>query len=93
MNYHKISACPDWLLNELLDLLDTNHFIAVHYTTIHQELEQVGISLKKLQIIAKERDEDLHADFIWQMGQYIMEEIRILEEFSKDKRTVHHCCG
>ncbi|KIJ95280.1 hypothetical protein K443DRAFT_77178, partial [Laccaria amethystina LaAM-08-1] len=50
---------PDWFLNKLLDLLDTNRFIAVHYTTIHRELEQAGISLKKLQIIAKERDEDL----------------------------------
>jgi hypothetical protein len=84
---------PDWFLDELLDLLDTNRFIAVHYTTIHWELEQAGISLKKLQIIAKERDKDLCADFVRQMGQYSAEEIGFLDEFSKDERTLHRRCG
>jgi hypothetical protein len=32
-------------------LLDTNHFISVHYATIHHELERVGVSLKKLVLI------------------------------------------
>ena len=26
---------PDWFLDELLDLLKTNHFISIHYITIH----------------------------------------------------------
>jgi len=83
---------PDWFLDKLLDLLDTNHFIAVHYTTIYWELEQANISPKKLWIIAKEHDEDLCADFIQQMGQYSTEELGFLDEFSKDERTVqcHH---
>ena len=83
---------PDWFLDELLDLLDTNRFISVHYTTIHQELEHAGVSVKKLWIIAKERHEDLQADFIRQMGQYSTEEIGFLDEFSKDERTTqrHH---
>ena len=76
---------PDWFLDELLDLLDTNRFISVHYTTIHRELERAGVSVKKLRIIAKERDEDLRADFIQQMGQYSAEEIGFLDEFSKDE--------
>jgi len=79
---------PDWFLDKLLNLLDTNRFISVHYTTIHRELERAGISLKKLWIIAKEHDEDLQADFIWQMGQYSAKELGFLNEFSKDERTI-----
>jgi hypothetical protein len=78
---------PEWFLDELLDLLNSNRFISVHYTTIHRELERAGISVKKLRIIAKERDEDLRADFIRQMGQYSADELGFLDEFSKDERT------
>jgi hypothetical protein len=37
---------PDYFLNELLHLLKTNRFILVHYTTIHRELDQAGMSVK-----------------------------------------------
>ena len=84
---------PSWFLDELLDLLETNRFISVHYTTIHRELERAGVSVKKLRIIAKERDEDLRADFIRQMAQYSAEEIGFLDEFSKDERTRHQRRG
>ncbi|KIJ93077.1 hypothetical protein K443DRAFT_112609 [Laccaria amethystina LaAM-08-1] len=79
---------PDWFLDELLNLLDTNRFVSVHYMTIHWELEHAGVSVKKLRNIAKERNEDLRADFIRQMGQYNAEEIGFLNEFSKDERTI-----
>ncbi|KIJ62778.1 hypothetical protein HYDPIDRAFT_71828, partial [Hydnomerulius pinastri MD-312] len=46
--------CPDWFLDELAGLMQQNRFISVHYTTIHRELMQAGISLKKLCKIAKE---------------------------------------
>ncbi|KAG2040105.1 hypothetical protein BDR03DRAFT_858671, partial [Suillus americanus] len=36
---------PGWFLDELLELLDTNCFISVHCTTIHCELERIGVSL------------------------------------------------
>ncbi|KAJ6454596.1 Homeodomain-like protein, partial [Mycena sanguinolenta] len=48
---------PDWFLDELLNLLQHNRFISVHYTTIHRELERVGMSTKKLTEIAEERSE------------------------------------
>ena len=44
-----INHCPDWFLDELLGLLDTNQFISIHFTTIYRELEHTGVSLKKLQ--------------------------------------------
>ncbi|KAG2030801.1 hypothetical protein BDR03DRAFT_936552 [Suillus americanus] len=42
---HFICHHPGWFLDELLKLLNTNHFISVHYTTIHCKLECIGISL------------------------------------------------
>jgi transposase len=61
---------PNYFLDELLYLLQTNRFISVHYTTIHRELERAGVSTKKLKRIACERDEDKRADFILRMAQY-----------------------
>ncbi|KAF8874798.1 hypothetical protein BD779DRAFT_1427141, partial [Infundibulicybe gibba] len=80
---------PDWFLDELLSLLETNRFISAHYTTIHRELVRTGMSLKKLRRIAKERDEDVRADFIRKMAQYSPAELAFLDEFSKDERTLH----
>ena len=84
-----INHRPDWFLDELLGLLNMNRFISVHFTTIYRELEQSGVSLKKLRRIAKECDEDLCADFVRIMSQYSPEEIGFLDEFSKDERTLH----
>jgi len=72
---HLVNHHPSWFLDELLDLLETNWFIATHYTTIHQELVQAGISLKKLRKIVKGWDEDQHAEFVRWMSQYDAEKI------------------
>ena len=55
---------PDYFLDELLYLLQTNRFISVNYNTIHRELERAGVSRKKLKRIAQERNEMGRADFI-----------------------------
>ena len=41
-----INHRPDWFLDELLGLLDTNRFISVHFTTIYCELKCSGCPLK-----------------------------------------------
>ena len=79
---------PDYFLDELLYLLETNRFISTHYVTIHRELERAGVSLKKLKSIAKERNEPRRADFIRRMAQYTPEEIGFLDETSKDEKTL-----
>ena len=79
---------PDYFLDELLSLLETNHFISVHYTTIFRELERLNMSRKKLKRIALERDEERRADFIARMAQYSPEEVGFLDEMSKDARSV-----
>ena len=49
-------------------MLQTNRFIAAHFTTIHWELVRAGISSKKIKKVASERNEQLRADFIGRMA-------------------------
>ncbi|KAJ7236982.1 hypothetical protein C8J57DRAFT_1439242 [Mycena rebaudengoi] len=70
---------PDWFLNELLRLLETNRFISVHYTTIHRELERAGMSSKQLTVIAQERNEPSRNNFVEYLG--------FLDETSKNDKT------
>jgi len=78
---------PDWFLDELQYMLQTNRFIAAHFATIHRELIRAGISSKKIKKVASERNEQLRADFIGQMAQYSPEQLGFLDEVSKDERT------
>ncbi|KAF9238962.1 kinase-like domain-containing protein [Melanogaster broomeanus] len=78
---------PGWFLDKLLNLLETNRFVSAHYTTIHRELERVGISVKKLKRIAKERNDQRRMDFIIHMSEYSSDEIGFLDETSKDERA------
>lgn len=78
---------PDWFLDELAHLLETNRFVTAHFTTVHRELVRAGISHKKIKKIAAERNEDLRADYIGCMAQYLPEQLGFLDEVSKDERT------
>lgn len=84
---------PDWFLDELLNLLATNRFISIHFTTIHRELERAGRSRKKLKKIASERNEEAQSAFIDHIAQYEPEELGFLDETSKNKKTPSRSCG
>ena len=88
-----IRHCPDWFLDELQYLLQTNRFIAAHFTTVHRELVRAGISAKKIKKVASERNEDLRADFIARMAPYSPEQLGFLDEVSKDERTAFRTHG
>ncbi|KAF9490411.1 hypothetical protein BDN71DRAFT_1400019, partial [Pleurotus eryngii] len=82
---------PNYFLDELLVMLDTNCFISIHFMTIYHELQWAGLSRKKLCKIAKERNEPQWAAFITYMAQYCPEEISFIDEVSKDEWTTAHC--
>jgi transposase len=84
---------PDWFLDELLDLLQHNRFISVHYSTIHRELVRCGVSFKKLKVIALERNEERRMAFIHKMAQYEPEELGFLDETSKNNKTPNRSHG
>ncbi|OJA13303.1 hypothetical protein AZE42_12323, partial [Rhizopogon vesiculosus] len=67
---HLVHHRPDWFLDEMLDVLDDNQLVAVHFSTIYRELVRAGISRKQLEKIARERHEERRADFIRRMAQY-----------------------
>lgn len=79
---------PNYFLDELLKLLETNRFISIHYSTIHHELERLNVSRKKLKKIALERDELRRADFVAWMAQYDPDEHGFLDEMSRDARSI-----
>ncbi|KAG2335586.1 hypothetical protein BDR05DRAFT_898151 [Suillus weaverae] len=79
---------PDWFLDELAGLMQQNCFISLHYITIHRELHCAGISLKKLCKVAKERNEDVWADFMQRMAHYTSDKLCFIDKTSKDALTV-----
>ncbi|KAG2368818.1 hypothetical protein BDR07DRAFT_1222024, partial [Suillus spraguei] len=79
---------PNYFLDELVDLTQTNHFISAHFTTIFNELNCAGMSHKRLKCIASERNEELCAAFIVHMAQYDPSELGFIDEVSKDERTL-----
>jgi transposase len=83
-----IEQNPDYFLDELLDLVETNRFISVHFSTILRTLERAGVSRKKLRKIAIERDELGRAEYVHRMSQYPPEYLGFLDETSKDERTL-----
>ena len=74
---HLIQHRPNWFLDEMLYLLQTNRFVSLHYTTIHRELVRAGVSSKKIKKIASERNEAIRADFIRRMAQYAPEQLGV----------------
>ena len=88
-----ISSNPSYFLDELQYLLKTNRFISVHFTLIHNLLLHHNINRKRLQQIARERDEDGQADFIARMAQYSPDELGFIDEVSKDERTLRRQYG
>ena len=78
---------PDWFLDEVKYLLQTNRFISARFTTVHRELVRAGISEKNIKNVASERNENLRANFIARMAQYSPEQLGFLDEVSKDEHT------
>ncbi|KIY45331.1 hypothetical protein FISHEDRAFT_49553 [Fistulina hepatica ATCC 64428] len=83
-----VRAHPQWFLDELSELLATNHFISVHHTTIHRELVRHDITTKALSKAAKERSALLRAHYTHRIAQYTPEQLGFIDETSKDERTV-----
>ena len=81
---------PDYFLDELLTLLQTNRFISIHHTTIHHELACLRVSQKKTQ---KDSYWTCQADFVVRMGMYSPEEIGFINKTSKNCWFIGHCYG
>ncbi|KAJ7577847.1 hypothetical protein C8J56DRAFT_798206 [Mycena floridula] len=74
-------------LDEYCAVLAKKRFIPVSISTIHRTFERAGLSVKRVQKLAKERSPQKRAKYIYQIGRYSPACLFFLDETSKDDRT------
>ncbi|KAH6869008.1 hypothetical protein BKA70DRAFT_1132082 [Coprinopsis sp. MPI-PUGE-AT-0042] len=84
---------PSLFLDEYSRLLERFRHVPVHISTIHRMLQHGGLSLKRVQKLATERDPNKRADFVRRIGQYSPECLISIDEVSKDDRTYARLWG
>lgn len=61
---------PTTFLDEYRAMLDKNRHLSLHISTIHRVFLRAGLSVKRVQKMAKERDPVKRADYIRRIGAY-----------------------
>lgn len=84
---------PTLFLDEYQQRLKTYHLLSLSMATIHRELQRAGLSVKRVQKMALERDPMKCADFIWRISQYPATYLITLDEVSKDNCTYARLWG
>ncbi|XP_067021928.1 uncharacterized protein [Acropora muricata] len=82
-----IDQYPELYLDELRDWIYFRTGETYAIPTLSRCLSKIGLSVKKLQLIAKERDERRRANFRRYMAQFNKHELLFVDESSKDNRT------
>ncbi|RXW14516.1 hypothetical protein EST38_g11337 [Candolleomyces aberdarensis] len=80
-------------LDEYAARLEEFRHLPVHLSTIHRSLKRAGLSIKRVQKLAKERDPVLCANFVHRIGQYNLLCLISIDEVSKDDRTYARLWG
>jgi transposase len=84
---------PSLFLDEYARRLERFRHLPVHISTIHRTLRRAGLSLKRIQKLARERDPQKRADFVRRIGQYPPNYLISIDEVSKDDRTYARLWG
>jgi transposase len=84
---------PTLFLDEYQQRLKTYRLLSLSMATIHRELQRAGLSVKRVQKMASERDPMKRADFIRRISQYPATYLITLDEVSKDNRTYARLWG
>jgi transposase len=84
---------PTVFLDEYAKRLHQFRFLPVSLTTIHRSFERAGLSVKRVQKLASERDPMQRANFVLRIGQYPAEYLVFLDEVSKDDQTYARLWG
>lgn len=84
---------PSMFLDEYCKLLDRQRSLGVSLTTIHRTFIRAGLSVKRVQKLAKERSPRKRADYIRRIGAYSPACLFFLDETSKDDRTYARLWG
>jgi transposase len=84
---------PTLFLDEYRRRLDEYRLLPVSMSTIHMSFRRAGLSVKRVQKMASERDPQQRAAFIRRIGQYPTDYLVCLDEVSKDDRTYARLWG
>jgi transposase len=84
---------PIHFLDEYSKHLSDHQYLGVSLTTIHRTFERAGISVKRVQKLAAERDPILRSDYKRRIAQYPSSYLIPIDEVSKDDRTYSRLYG
>lgn len=84
---------PTLFLDEYQNRLKEHRLLCLSMATIHLQLQQAGLSVKRVQKMASERDPMKRADFVRRISQYPATYLITLDEVSKDNRTYGRLWG
>ena len=84
---------PTLFLDEYQRRLKVYRLLSLSMATIHRELQRAGLSTKRVQKMAAERDPMKRADFVRRISQYPATYLLPLDEVSKDDRTYARLWG
>lgn len=84
-----ISESPSLILEEIAEWLALYHDRPISITALHDNLQDLGFSYKKLKRVAAERNDELRSDWLHNItANYTAEQLVFLDESSKDDRVV-----
>ena len=84
---------PTLFLDEYQCRMKEYRLLSLSMTTIHRGLQRAGLSTKKVQKMAAERDPIKRADFVRRISQYPAHYLLPLDEVSKDNHTYARLWG
>ena len=84
---------PTLFLDEYQQHLKEYRLLSLSMSTIHREFERAGLSTKRVQKMAAERDPMKRADFVRRISYYPASYLLVLDEVSKDNRTYARLWG
>ena len=85
---------PDLYLDEIAEWLLLYHGLPISTAALHNNLHDLGLSRKLMQRTAAERDHELRATWMHDvLATYTAEQFVVLDESSKDGRTLYRRYG
>ena len=84
-----IQETPELYLDEIGEWLALYHEVQISMTALHENLRDLGLTHKLMRRAAAERDHELRANWMYDiLNTYTAEQMVILDESSKDDRTL-----
>ena len=92
--FNVLDQAPEMFLDEIQDWMALHRDTAISITSLHQVIQDAGLSLKMLHKAASERDEVAQEEFRTYVREHLVaEQVITVDESSKDDRTIFRHFG